>query len=133
MTAFIVLAAIVLIVLAIGSAVVEREREDVVDRTPKRVAATPAGTASPQPSPLGEALGSAIEAAAEAGSDRSASSGAHRPRREGDSRDAHPERSHHAVGTGSVRTARAERDDDTPRGSSSSGDSGDWCWGGFDD
>ncbi len=133
MTAVIVIIALVLVVLAIGSMALEPTRDDAADRTPRRHPARSAGTAGDQPPPLVEALGAAIEAAAEAGSERSAGGGAPRARREGDRRDASPERPHHVVGTGSARTARAERDDDTPRGSSSSGDSGGWSWGGFDD
>ncbi len=133
MTAVIVIIALVLVVLAIGSMALEPTRDDAADRTPRRHPARSAGTAGDQPSPLVEALGHAIEAATDDQSSRDISGGAPRARTAGAERDDR-DRAHHAYGPPpAARPDRAERDDDPPRGSGSSGDSGGWSWGGSDD
>ena len=133
MTTLIVVGALVLVVLAIGSAALpERSRGDA-GRTSRRRPARPAGTAGAQPSPLVEALGHAIEAATDDESSRGVSGGAPPTRTAGAEREDR-DRPHHAYGPPpAARPDRAERDDDPPRGSGSSGDSGGWSWGGSDD
>ncbi|MBE7452703.1 MAG: hypothetical protein HS111_28640 [Kofleriaceae bacterium] len=87
MTAVIVIIALVLVVLAIGSMALEPTRDDAADRTPRRHPARSAGTAGDQPSPLVEALGHAIEAATDDQSSRDISGGAPRARTAGAERD----------------------------------------------